>query len=336
MAQRVHGAVGSNVNILIAQRDAHNSLHAVNTGSQVHNDGPEYDADPTGSPSRCPAFLPGTSSPVSAQQAADFLIAFKEWYQSYHKGMADEAVGEAWYAHKVPDVTNVITLGMSPWTVTESDLSEMARVLVNDLSTRYEGHRTNNGGVWHTAVDGSNILGTPLTFTGGISGTWTLQAGAERATLLKALMNDHFVLTTGSVHASADSGNVITSPNVSYGMSGIDWPAFITLLTEMRTKMISHVGNGTVHAIADTTNVVSAPVPAPGAGTFDMANQIITVWGAHIASTTHHNSNDTAAALVTTSVTTIAHMIALAQELYTKSRLHANNAPASRAIRLVV
>jgi len=332
MAQRMHAGTPA-ASFLVAQRDAHNASHAINAGSQVHNDGPEYEPDASGSPARMKKLLCGTGSPLSAQAAADFLLLFKNYYNE-HRLYADEVSGELWYAHKVADTTNGITLGMSPWDSTETQLLEAARVLLNDLCTRYEGHRLNNGGNYHGATDTDNALSTPITFS---SGSFTAQIGVERTNLLKFLYNDHRVLTSGGVHDSADTTHAVTAVNATYSVSaGADWTKWIALLLDLKTQLIAHAGDATAHIDADSTNIPTAAVPAVGAGTFDMANQIASAWNAHCASTTFHNIADTGNQVATTSVTTIAHMIALAQELYTKVNVHVQAAPLSRSIRLVV
>lgn len=338
MAQRVHQANFNTGNM--GMRDAFNAMHATFAGSQVHNDGPDYNVDPVGSspwPStaRCTVIKLGAYPyPTTVQQATDFLLAFRDFYNT-HRLYADENVGDKWFAHKVPDTTNVITLSTGVWSNIEPAMLEAARLLVNDLCQQYVDHYSNTGAAFHNAADTVNTLSTPITFPASGVGAFTGQNGVERTNLLKALMNDHFVNTTGGVHSAPDAANPITSPNATYDMvAGIGWPAWITLLTELKADFNAHILT-VVHDIPDVINAVAAAVPTTPAGLFDMDNEIITDWGAHVASTTYHNSADAAAALVIATVSTLSHRLTLAQELHSKYALHVDNAPATRSLRLV-
>lgn len=327
MAQRV-------LQTLISQEAmvAHNTLHAMFAGNQVHNDGPEYTETSSGTPPRPTALLLGSSSPAGAADAAALIIAAKTFI-NLHLAYADEVTGELWYAHKAADALHQITSSMGPWSNVEADMLEAARLLVNDLSTMYERHRLNNGGTWHTGIDTANILGTPTTYT---SGQWTAQIGVERTNMIKALYTDHIVKTTGSTHAMADATNGIAAGYVTYSpTSGPDWTAWIALLTELKTDFNLHRSQAGVHAANDTVNIVTAALPAVPSGTFDLVNEIITDWNAHVADTTFHNSADTGSQISIGTVTSISEMITVAQELYTKANEHVRNAPSSRPIRRV-
>lgn len=327
MAQRVHLAECS-----VSMRDAHNANHASMSSGFVHYDGPEYQPDPVGAPPRCPVMLVGGAvAPASTAEAVQFLLDCKAFLNE-HFSYADEVIGDHIYAHKVVDTARIITALMSPWSTMEAAMLEAARLLVNDLGTQYEHHRLNSGGVWHSSVDAINTLAGPITFS---ALEWTAKAGAERTNLLKALFSDHVVKTPGA-HSAADSGNVISAANVTYTVgSGVDWGQWITLLTELRTKMISHVGTG-VHAIVDNVNIVTLPVPAPPLGTYDLPNEILTKFNLHVADGAIHPTTDVASQTSITSVSSLSDLLGASIELYGKVRGHVVKAPVSRAVRRIV
>ena len=326
MAQRVHIPLCTE-----AQRDAHNSTHAQNSSGYVHYDGPEYEPDAVGMPARCPVILVGgAAAPGTLLEALQFWLDAKAFLNE-HLIYADVVSGEHIYAHKVPDSARLITAIMGSASSIESAMSEAARLLVNDLGTQYEHHRLNTGGVWHSAVDAVNTLAGPITFS---SLEWTHKAGAERTNLLKALFSDHVVKTPGA-HSSEDSSNVIAAANVTYSpTTGVDWSAWVALLTELRTKMLSHVGF-VGHALADTANLVTMPVPTVPLGTYDLPNEVITKFNLHVADAAIHAAADVASQTSIVSVASVSDIIGGAAELYTKIRGHVVKAPVSRSIRLV-
>lgn len=328
MAQRIHAGDTSDAAIA-----AHNSTHAslVNTGTQAHSDGPEYGEDATGSPLRTPILtVGGVSMPASPTEAAQFFLDLKA-YLNLHLAYADEVSGEKWYAHKVVDAAHIITQTMGSWSSIEATMLEATRLLVNDICTRYEAHRLNTGGVWHTAVDTLNVIGTPVTFT---SLYYTAQIGIERTNYVKALFNDHVMKEAGT-HSAPDSGNVVATANALYSpTTGPGWTGWIALLTALRTAMIAHPPT-VVHAISDNTNIVTAPVVAVPGGTYDLVNEELTDFNAHVASTTYHHISDAANQTALATVTTVTEMVTAAQQLYTSMRAHALAAPTSRALRKV-
>jgi len=328
MSQQIHLS-----DISEAAMNAHNAVHAALASGSVHYDGPEYGPDASGSPPRTPIILVGgVAPPANANEAAAFIIACKDFVNA-HLTYADGVLGEKWYAHKVPDTLNTITNVMGPWSAVESALLEAARILVNDCCTLYENHRRNIGGNWHAAIDTANNLGTPITYT---FAQWTGQVGVERTNYLKALFNDHIVLTAGGVHSASDGGNTITAANALFDMvTGVDWPSWLTLLTDMRAKMIAHPPTA-VHMAPDNTNIVTAPLPSVPSGVFDLVNEILTDWNLHVPSTTFHAIEDSASQTSILVVATIADMITAAQQLYDKVRQHVQSAPLSRSIRRVV
>ena len=102
----------------------------------------------------------------------------------------------------------------------------------------------------------------------------------ERLDLLKALVNDHVVLTSGGVHSSADTGDVTAIPNAIYS-GGIDYATAILLINDdLRTKLIAHMGSGTYHAAADTVNLVTVgAMTVTGFNT--LINEMITKYPTH-------------------------------------------------------
>lgn len=327
MAQQVHIPDCSN-----AQRDAHNSVHASVSAGFVHYDGPEYLPDAIGMPPRCPVVLVGgAAAPANLSEACQFHLDAKAFVNA-HLILADEVVGDHVFAHKVSDAARLIVAVMGSPASIEATMLEAARVLVNDLGTQYERHRLNTSGLWHSSVDTVNTLAGPITFS---ALEWTAKNGAERTNLLKALFSDHVVKTPGA-HSAADSSNVIAAANVSYSLTtGVDWTQWIALLTELRTKMLSHVG-AVVHSIADTINLVTQPVPTVPLGTYDLPNEIITKWNAHVADGAIHAMTDAPSQTSILSVASVADILTSAADLYTKIRAHVVKAPVSRPIRLVV
>ena len=327
MAQQIHLAECSE-----ALRDLLNTIHSALSSGFVHYDGPEYAPDAVGSPARCPVILVGgASAPASTAEAMQFLQDCKVFLNE-HFGYADLTVGDHVFAHKVVDSARIITSVMSPWSSMETAMLEAARLLVNDLGTQYERHRLGTGGSWHSTLDSANTLAGPVTFTGP---EWNAKVGAERTNLFKALFSDH-VVKVGGVHSAADSGNIIAAANVTSSLSsGVDWGQWITLLTELRTKMITHVGT-VVHNTVDAVNLVTQPVPTVPLGTYNLPNEIVTKYNLHVADGAIHAMTDAASQSSITSVSSLSDVMAVAVELYTKVRGHVVKAPISRAVRRVV
>jgi hypothetical protein len=326
MAQQVHSAECSQAMMI-----AHNSSHSLLAGGFPHYDGPEYGPDASGSPARTPVQLLGTAMPNSAAEAAALIIAAKDFVNA-HFNYADEVLGEKWYAHKVKDLAHLISSVMGSWSTVEAAMLEAARILVNDMCTKYEAHRLNQGGSWHSLIDTNNNVGTPLTFT---ALQWTGQVGIERTNYLKALFNDHIVLTAGGVHSAADVGNVVTAANALYsGITGPDWSTWLTLLADLRTKLIAHPPT-VVHNDPDLLNIVTAPLPTVPAGTFDLVNELLTDWNLHVVDVAYHDVADGGNQTVLLVVTNIGEMITAAQQLYTAINAHVEAAPISRSIRRV-
>lgn len=326
MSQQIH-----NADISAQAAHAHNVTHSMFAGGFVHYDGPEYGPDFTGTPPRPPIFLLGGAlPPVSASEAAALIVLTKDFLNS-HFSYADLVFGEKFYAHKVVDNVHLITSVMGPWAATEAAMLEAARVLVNDMCTRYEAHRLNQGGNWHSTIDTDNVLGTPVTFT---FAQWTAQIGIERTNYLKALFNDH-VVKTGGTHSASDVGNIVTAANALFDMvSGADWPTWLALLTDLRTKLIAHPPT-VVHNVVDNVNIVTQPLPAVPGGTFDLVNEILTDWNLHVDDATYHALGDAASQTSIVVVASISDMITAAQQLYSKVNEHVQKAPLSRSIRRV-
>lgn len=304
-----------------------NAGHSTTYSGMVHYDGPEWSSDAV--PIEQKVFA---ASPTSLSEAFAFLAAAKV-FLNLHFGYADAVVADHIFAHKVADGANVITSTPYDYATFAATARGLTITLLNDLFTQYEGHRTNNGGVWHTVVDVFNYVGVPLTITGGV----TDQEIVERLNLLKAVINDHVVLTSGTQHSSADTGDVSTAANGIYFLpsGGIDYSTCILLITDLRTKLIAHMGSATYHAIADTVNLVTAPAPTVTAGFATLVNEIITKYDLHIASTTYHNVADATNPSGLSAVSAIGQVLAATQTLFTKITAHVRMASADRAFRLV-
>lgn len=303
-------------------RAALNAQHALG-GGFPHNDGPEWsNADPP-----VEQVLAGPS-PSTATQAAALIVAAKAFI-NLHFGYADAVNGDKIFAHNVADGANTLSSNMDAWSSIEATLREASRLFANDLGDRYEKHRLNTGGAWHTTVDTLNYLGSPAALPVGA----TDQQIAERLNLLKALIADH-VIKQGGTHASADTGNVSSVANIIYdATTGMDWDKLLALCTDLRAKFIAHLTSGGIHAVNDSANAVTATAPALPSGWNNLVNEIITDWDLHVVNTTYHNFADSDNALGLGSVTTVAGMLAAAQSIYTKVLAHVRAAPRSRAWR---
>lgn len=318
MAQQVTAAQLSTTLI-----SAFNAAHSTTYTGKVHNDGPEWSNAATPVEQ-----LIYPASPTTITDAFAFLAAAKTFWNT-HLGYADVATTDHIYAHKVADGANVLTSAAFDYATFASGARVAIITLLNDLYTQYDAHRKNTGGVWHTAADTVNFVGVPLTITGSASDIEIV----ERLNLIKGIINDH-VVTTGSVHGSADTGDVSSAPNATSAAT-MDYAAVIVLITDLRTKLIAHMGSGTYHAIADTVNLVTAPAPTVTAGFNTLINEMITKYPTHIGSTTYHNVADSTNTLTASSVSTLGQVLAAAQDLYTQMQGHVRMASADRAFRLI-
>jgi len=301
-----------------------NVAHSLTYTGQVHNDGPEWsNADTPVEQVIYPA------QPSNLTEAFAFLAAAKTWW-NLHLGYADASPSDHIFAHKVADGANILTSSAFDYATYTAAARTALILLLNDLYTQYENHRKNSGGTWHTAVDTENYIGTSLTITGSAPDSELV----ERLNLLKALVNDHVVLTSGGVHSSADTGDVTAIPNAIYS-GGIDYATAILLINDLRTKLIAHMGSATYHAAADTVNLVTVGAMTVTAGFNTLINEMITKYPTHIASTTYHNVADSTNTLSASSVSSLGQVLAAAQDLYTQMQGHSRMASVDRAFRLI-
>jgi hypothetical protein len=330
MAQRFNSSITDAT--LVAQL---NNIHkAIVTSPSIHADGPEYDQT-TLAELQITNWPASGSAPSTPSQAQDFLANAKT-YLNLHLGRsdADGPYGTGIFAHKVADVAHLISSTPASWAAAETALSEATRVMVNEMSTDYEGHRSAAATTIHHIVDTDHYIGqSPLTFTGG---EWNMQKGVERINLLKQLWNDHVTTyAVNGVHSATDAASVVAAANCTYdSVAGTDWYKVIALLTEMYPKMNNHFANGTIHDHADTRTITS-PLPAEPGDTYTLVNEMITDYAAHIASTTYHYGADSTNTVATAGpVSDLATLVTAAQQFFVAIYGHARTAPTSKAARL--
>ncbi len=298
-----------------------NADHAQVGALFPHNDGPEFSGSPP-----VASILSG-SAPTTATQAWALMTAAVALLNT-HFGMADGVNGDHIFAHNIVDGANIITGTMPSWSSVEATLLSTCFTLLNDLAAKYEAHRLNSGGVFHTTVDTVNYLGGPL-----LPGGATPQMMVERANLLAGLLSDH-VIKEGGTHSAPDGGDVVSAANAVYDPTlGTDWDKMITLVAQLQTKLNAHEGNG-VHALADAVNTSAAALVALPGGWNALAAEIKTKFEAHRILLPQHNFVDSTDTLTYSSPpTTVAGMIAAGVQVFNAVNGHIQAAPISRAYR---
>lgn len=330
MAQRLNSSI-TDPTLVALLNNVHKSIV---TSPVTHADGPEYDQTSLAE-LQITNWPASGSAPASPAQAQDFLANAKT-YLNLHLGRndSDGTYGAGIYAHKVADSVNTISSAPASWTAAEAALSEATRIMVNEMSTDYEGHRSAPATTIHHIVDADHYIGqSPLTFT---NGEWNMQKGVERINLLKQLWNDHVTTyAVNGVHSATDAASVVAAANCTYdSVSGTDWYKVIALLTEMYPKMNNHFANGTIHDVADTRTITS-PLPAEPGDTYTLLNEMLTDYAAHRVSTTYHYGADSTNTVATSApVTDLATLVTAAAQLFTAIYGHARMAPTSKAARL--
>jgi len=315
MAQQVASA-----SVTVAQMHAHNATHSMWGALYPHNDGAEWsNADPP-----VEDVLTG-GSPTTLSAAVTVLNNARTLFNA-HLGRYDATSGDNIYAHKANDGANLITAAaMSSGATYEATMLAALITLVAECTTDYGNHISNTGATPHTAADTTNVLGTSYTMT-------TADHVAERLNALKALFNDHIVLTSGSVHGATGAVDAITAANAS----ATDYDSMRTLANQLKAKLNAHAAQvAAIHGGgADAVNTVSGADVSYPSGIFDLGTEMITRLNAHFPSTTYHNVADTQL-IVASTPSTIATLITLAQEVYTDLTAHIRAAPSSRAMRRV-
>lgn len=298
--------------------DAHNSTHKQVHGSgSVHNDGPDVLQDGT------IEILSG-GSPTDLTTSATTFQNAKTYWNDHHLSRGGAALI---YAHKVPDVTNVLTSTMNDGFYYIAQLLSALQTLTYAIQLAYNNHIANlkpdgtASGV-HVAPDVTNVLGGYLSLD-----SFTAIAFALNDIKLNA--NNHFAFSVmGSPHLIPDSVNIISAPNAV----ATDYDSMINLANDCKAQINAHFVEVGVHSVDDTFNTITAADVTNPAGIFDLAVEYKTKHNAHAGSTTYHNSADAANALTYTGPTTITELITAAQEVYTKQPGHFNAAPGSNCM----
>lgn len=148
-------------------------------------------------------------------------------------------------------------------------------------------------------------LGTATKIDLGSGVSFDLDPSTAAKTALVTLVNEirtdflaHIVLTSGSVHAAADS----TSDD-GVGSAASTAADALTLVNTLRTAAIAHAANTTAHTLADSTSFASLPAAAVTiADAVTLANALKAAYNAHRVKTSGSvhgaadNTNATSAA----------------------------------------
>ena len=317
MARQISGGlIQPAANAIAAHNATHRSVVALEA-AKPHYDGSEW--DPTGAEQVISATL---GVPANLADAITVVLASKVIFND-HLTRHNGGSGLKIFAHKALDAgDHVATPDTAPGATETQTILTALITLVTEERIRYEAHRANGGGVWHTTADTINVLG-------GLPVLTTFEGVADALNLLKAEYEAHRVLVGGGpVHAMADAVNVVTSPNAV--ASDID--SCITLANELRTLMNAHRGQAGVHAIDDNINAVAGAAVSYPADLFTLANGVKAASISHFALGAAHEVAD-AAVVTAADATTIATLITLAADIRTKLDAHFRNAPVTQAER---
>lgn len=166
------------------------------------------------------------------------------------------------------------------------------------------------GATFQTSLDGGRHwsrkirLGTADSYmvptaSGAASGVrWLFGPAPTDVTALNTLLNQiktklnaHVILTTGTVHTSADSGDVIATANAS------DGPTRVALANALRVAYEAHRVKGTgasihINAGGDIVNVIAAPVATDDESSLSLALDLKAKLNLHEAGTTWHTVAD--------------------------------------------
>lgn len=304
--------------ITLNQINAHNSTHIqVHNNASVHNDGPDYDIN--GVKQILVAATPTT--------LGECCVIFREAKRLWNTCHINRGGPPLALAHKVPDVTNVLTTDMNIGAYYQGLIFTDLKTLTLAILTSYTNHIANkkpdqSASGCHVAADTTNIVG-------GVDPISTFDDIAIVLNNLKLNHNNHIAFSAGgSPHPNPDAANAVTAANCYAS----NFDSMITLANEIKTKQNAHYTQATVHSVNDTFNTISAASVSNPGGLFDLAIEYKTKHNAHIASTTYHNSADGTNTLVYSNPTTIAGLITAATEVITKQPGHFNLCPTSNAM----
>lgn len=206
---------------------------------------------------------------------------------------------------------------------TQASSKATAYALANSLKTTYNAHRVvlldATEGAVHGAADATNVTEfTTLTATS----TW--QEIIDAANELRTDYEAHRILTTGSVHAAADSTHVISaaaSSGVSTHTNDDDVTAqvaasdattlatAIILVNAIKTAYEAHRiveeddAEAVVHTAADETNTATYDSLLSTATLLEvngLMEDVITAYTAHLADTSAHANADTSNTVTST------------------------------------
>jgi iron-sulfur cluster repair protein YtfE (RIC family) len=144
-----------------------------------------------------------------------------------------------------------------------------AIALANEIRASYEAHRVNLedavAGAVHGAADETDVVTVEAL---DLDATW--EEIAALADDLRAQYEAHRVLTTASVHDSADSTNSVTATAI-----GTFATAVYAGINELKTDFNAHVAEfGTSHAVKDISSVVATANASSLATLIALANDL--------------------------------------------------------------
>lgn len=234
------------------------------------------------------------------------------------------------FAHKVAGTVIGGTPGPSGAALQQAMVDAWGPICL-EVCQKLQKHMLNTGGVFHTNPDLFNALGTlpaSITTAGQIS---------YFGNLARAVYEDHRVYTTGSVHDSADSTNVMVAAPID---NDDDYDGMKALLLDLKTQINAHELNATVHVGSgspDNVNAITgtAAYPAAVSTAFTRANTYKSTHNTDLGSSTIHQSADGTNTISSSNATTVATYKTLAAEIYTDQTAHfrfAPNSPAQRGV----
>ena len=296
--------------------EAHNAQHEawadLEAGNFVHNDGLDYDLAAVADT------LTG-GSPTTLAMAVNVFNAAKALY---HRHLGRYTTGRRLLAHIAQDVTNLIAAtDMSSGSAAEAAIVAARGPICLELLTILKNQMTNVGGVWHTAPDLFNSVGTlPAAInTKALLHSWTI--------ILRAVYEAHRVYGAGVEHIGADSTNTVIAPPPD---SENDFDGILGVLVEVADELEDHVEDISFHA---AVMAVTPTVAAYPAGLFTLSIEFKADFNLHIDDLTYHEVQDTVHVLSYADPTSIALLITAAQEVYVDLPAHIADAPTSAALR---
>lgn len=210
-------------------------------------------------------------SPVAGSVVAECLLIVNDAYDMMLAHMAEGASIHPGGA----DTVNVMSAANYPATD-----SATAWALLNEIKAKYELHRANNGGAWHTNPDATNTVGEPD------ATSWATFITLANAFKNTTGFNAHVVLTAGPTHGATDIAHVITATDCD-----TEETAAYLEANEIKTDLNAHIAHLGVHPTAGVANGTAAATTE--ATLFALLNGLKASQNTHMASADDHLDADT-------------------------------------------